>query len=152
MDSIRIAVVGCGGIFSAHWEGYQEQLAKGFDDFELVAFCDLVEEKARDYADKYLAATGKQAKVFTSVEEMLASDADFQVVSLQVPHAVHHTLAIRCLNAGKHVMTEKPLGITMRAAKRMMEAAKANGVTLKVMENTAIPSTNAPRRGRSNPA
>lgn len=135
MDMIRVAVVGCGGIFSAHWEGYQEQLSKGYDDFELVAFCDLIEERAQEYADKYFAATGKKARVFTSLDDLLASDVEFSVVELQVPHASHHTLAIQCLNAGKHVMIEKPLAITMRAAKRMMEVARKNGVTLKVMEN-----------------
>lgn len=135
MEKIKVAVIGCGGIFRDHWDGYEEQLSKGFDDFELVAFCDLIAERAQNYANKYKEATGKQAAVFTSVDELLTSGPAFDVAEVQVPHAEHHKVAIRCLKAGKHVMIEKPLGITMRAAKEMMNCARENGVTLKVMEN-----------------
>ena len=135
MEKIKIAVVGCGGIFCAHWNAYCMQMEKGFDDFEIVAFCDIVKEKADEYADKWLEKKGVRPAVFTSVEELLASGIEFSVGEVQVPHNVHHVVAMALMNAGKSVMTEKPLGMTMRAAKMMMECARKNGVTLKVMEN-----------------
>ena len=135
MRKIKIAVIGCGGIYSLHWEGWKEQFDKGYDDFELVAFCDIVPERAQAYADKYEALTGIKASVFSSIDALFASGIEFEVAELQVPHSEHHRLAITLLDAGKHVMIEKPLAITMRAAKQMMNCARKNGVTLKVMEN-----------------
>lgn len=135
MKKFKVAVIGCGGIFYSHWDGYTEQFDKGFDDFELVAFCDLVEERAREFADKYYEAKGIRAKIFASVDDLLNSDVEFSIAELQVPHDVHHTLAMKIMDTGKHVMTEKPLAITMRAAKMMMDCAEKNGVILKVMEN-----------------
>ena len=135
MDKIKIAVVGCGGIFGDHWNAYKQQFEKGFDDFEIVAFCDLVKERAQNYADKWFEAKGSKPAVFTSVDELLAGGVEFSVAEVQVPHNVHHAVAIPLMKAGKSVMTEKPLGMTMRAAKLMMDCARENGVTLKVMEN-----------------
>lgn len=135
MDKIRIAVVGCGGIFSAHWAGYKEQHEAGFDDFEIVAFCDLIESKAQDYADKYEKTFGTKPLVFDSVDALMASGVEFDAAEVQVPHSEHHVVAMRLMNAGKHVFTEKPLAITMRAGRMMMDCARKNGVVLKVMEN-----------------
>lgn len=135
MEKIKIAVIGCGGIFGDHWNAYCEQFEKGFDDFEIVAFCDLIKERAQDYADKWFEAKGTKPAVFTTAEELLASGIEFSVAEVQVPHNVHHSVAITLMEAGKHIMTEKPLGMTMRAAKKMMDCARKNGVTLKVMEN-----------------
>ncbi|MBQ2817919.1 MAG: Gfo/Idh/MocA family oxidoreductase [Clostridia bacterium] len=135
MEKIKIAVVGCGGIFANHWTGYIEQRDKGFNDFEIVAFCDLIPERAQAYADKYEEAFGTKAKVFSSVDALIASDVDYKVASVQVPHSEHHKVAIPLMRAGKHIMIEKPLAITMRAAKMMMDEAKKCGVVLKVLEN-----------------
>ncbi len=135
MEKIKIAVIGCGGIFGDHWNAYTQQFEKGFDDFEIVAFCDLIKERAQDYADRWFEAKGTKPAVFSSVEELMASGIDFSVAEVQVPHNVHHAVAIPLMKAGKHIMTEKPLGMTMRAAKLMMDCARENGVTLKVMEN-----------------
>lgn len=135
MEKIRVAVVGCGGIFKHHWLGYKEQIDAGYTDFEIVAFCDLIVERAQNYAQKYTEATGIQPCIFDSFDAMFASDLEYDVVALQVPHYIHHTLAIRCMRAGKHVMIEKPLAITMRAAKQLMDVARECGVTLKLMEN-----------------
>ena len=135
MSEIRIAVVGCGGIFNDHWNAYLQQFEKGFNDFEIVAFCDIVKERAEAFADKWNKAKGTKPAVFASVEELLASGVEFEVAEVQVPHNVHHSVEITLMKAGKHIMTEKPLGMTMRAAKLMMDCARENNVTLKVMEN-----------------
>ena len=50
-------------------------------------------------------------------------------------HCEHHAVATPCLEAKKHVMIEKPLAMTMRAGRQMLDAAEANGVLLDVAEN-----------------
>jgi predicted dehydrogenase len=57
-------------------------------------------------------------------------------VDVCTPHAGHHPAAIRCLEAGLHVLVEKPMGVTTRAARRMLEAAQRTGRILSVAENS----------------
>ncbi len=135
MEKVKIAIVGCGEIFIDHWTGYVEQYNKGFRDFEITAFCDLDIKRAEEYATKYKEVFKADAAVFQNVDQMLASDIDFSLVSIQIPHSEHHKEALKCLKAKKNVMIEKPLAITLKAAKSMMKCADDNGVTLKVMED-----------------
>lgn len=135
METLKLAIIGCGEIFISHWDGYVEQYEKGFRDFEITAFCDLDITRAEEYAQKYKEVFGKEAAVFKSVDEMLNSEVEFAAVSIQIPHNVHHVEAMKCLKAKKHVVIEKPLAITLKAAKMMMDCAKENGVALKIMED-----------------
>ena len=73
MEKIKIAVVGCGGIFGDHWNAYTQQFEKGFDDFEIVAFCDIVKERAESYAGKWQEAKGTKPAVFASVGSEISS-------------------------------------------------------------------------------
>ncbi|MDR1550527.1 MAG: Gfo/Idh/MocA family oxidoreductase [Hungatella sp.] len=135
MKKLKFAIIGCGEIFLSHWEGYVEQREKGFDDFEIAAFCDLDLARARKYAGKYKKVFGKEAAVFQNTDDLLHSETDFQVASIQIPHSSHHVEAIKCLNEKKHVMIEKPLAITLKAARMMMDCAIENGVQLKILED-----------------
>jgi predicted dehydrogenase len=75
----------------------------------------------------------EDATIFDSIEEMLASDAvDAVTITASLP--VHHSAAIQAMTAGKHVMVEKPLAVTVKAGKQMVAAAEQNGLTLGVME------------------
>jgi predicted dehydrogenase len=75
----------------------------------------------------------EEATVFDSVDEMLEADAvDAVTITASLP--VHHTAALQALAAGKHVMVEKPLAVSVRAGRQMVEAAEKNGLTLGVME------------------
>lgn len=58
-----------------------------------------------------------------------------QGVDISVPHHVHHTIALTCLSEGKDVLIEKPLAITLRAGRQMIEEAERRGVILSVAEN-----------------
>ncbi|HVB63237.1 MAG TPA: Gfo/Idh/MocA family oxidoreductase, partial [Nitrolancea sp.] len=68
------------------------------------------------------------------VEEMLASGT-VDAVDITASLPVHHTIGLACLSAGKHVMVEKPMAITVKAATLLVEAAEVAGLALAVMEN-----------------
>ncbi len=135
MRKINIAFIGCGGMGSEHLDALKELYDKGFDDFEIVAFCDIDESHAQKFADDYKKHTSKKVPVVVGVDALLESDIEFEAVAIQVPHNVHHTEILKLIAAGKHIMTEKPLGITLRPAKMIMDAAKDAGVILAVAEN-----------------
>ena len=69
------------------------------------------------------------------MDSLLESDIEFEAAAFQLPHCEHHKEILKLISAGKHVMTEKPLGITLRPAKMIMDAANDAGVILQVAEN-----------------
>ena len=134
MAVLRMALIGCGGISGAHVEGLRQLNAAGLTDVQVVATCDLIEGAAQKRA-KDLAAFQKQMpKAYTDLEKMLASE-EIDAVDICTEHRSHHTIALACMEAGKHVIVEKPLGITMRACKAMIDSADDHGLILAVAEN-----------------
>ncbi|PIY49685.1 MAG: hypothetical protein COZ06_13265, partial [Armatimonadetes bacterium CG_4_10_14_3_um_filter_66_18] len=135
-DTLRLALVGCGGMMGAHVKnGFALLWERGYREFEIVACCDAVESSAARMATGIGEWQGTTPVVYTEVETLLADEADLHAVDISVTHCMHHRVALPCLEAKKHVMVEKPLAMTMRAAKGMREAAEANGVLLNVAEN-----------------
>ena len=101
----------------------------------MVAVCDVVKERAEERAGeiaKYQKRNKKPA-VFTDLDKLLATNVE--AVDICTLHSEHHTLAVRCFAAGKHVHIEKPLGITMRAARQIMRAEVEAQRVLAVGEN-----------------
>jgi len=123
----RIAIIGCGGIANGK---HMPSLSK-LNNIEMVAFCDIVEERAVAAAEKYGA---EGAKTYTDYTELL-KDASIDVVHVCTPNDSHAEIAIAALEAGKHVMSEKPMAKTAADAKRMVEAAKRTGKKLTVGYN-----------------
>jgi len=134
-DRIRTAIVGCGGIVSARMTGYRTIWEKGFKYFDLVAMCDIVEESAQKRADEAAAFQGTIPRVYTDFREMLDKEPDLQLIDIATDHRSHHTIAVPCLEAKKDVIIAKPLGISMRSCKAMVDAARDNGKLLAVAEN-----------------
>jgi predicted dehydrogenase len=123
----RIAIIGCGGIANGK---HMPSLSK-LKNIEMVAFCDVVEERAVAAAEKYGA---EGAKTYTDYTELL-KDASIDIVHVCTPNDSHAEIAIAALEAGKHVMSEKPMAKTAADAKRMVEAAKRTGKKLTVGYN-----------------
>ncbi len=134
-EAIRLAMVGCGGMAGSHREGYQKLWEAGLRDFRIAATCDVEKQRAEEMADKVAAFQGERPKVYGALEELLAAGSTFDAADIVTVHRAHHSLAIPCLEAGKPVCIEKPLAITLRAGKRMMEAAERSGQLLAVAEN-----------------
>ncbi len=118
MDKLRAAVVGCGNISSRHLETITEN-----ENCILSCVCDIVPEKADAKAVKY------GVKAYYDFDEMLAND-DFDVLHICTPHYLHHEMAIKAMNKGKHVLCEKPLAIYYDDAVKMCECAEKNDVYL----------------------
>ena len=124
MQKLRVAIVGCGGIANGK---HMPSLAK-VEECEMVAFCDLIEEKAIAAAKKY-GVPG--AKVTTDYLE-IANDPDIDVVHVCTPNRSHSIVSIACLEGGKHVLCEKPMAKTAADARAMLEAAKRSGKKLTI--------------------
>ena len=121
---VRIGIIGCGGIAN----GKHMPSLKKVPEAEMVAFCDLVEERAIKAAKDYGTA---DAKVYTDYKELL-KDETIEVVHVLTPHRAHSFITVDALNAGKHVMCEKPMAINSEEALKMINAAKANNKKLTI--------------------
>lgn len=120
MTKLKVGFIGCGGIaFNKHFPAMKanEELN------ELVAFCDIVEERAIEAAEKF----GVQgAKVYTDYKDLLA-DESIEVVQICTPNVSHSEIAIAAFEAKKHVYCEKPMSHKTEEAEKMVEAWKKSG-------------------------
>lgn len=133
MSKLKIAVIGCGGIANGkHLPSLKKQAAR----CELVAFCDLVEERAKQAAKDYGTP---DAKVYTDYKKLLA-EVKTDVVHVCTPNRSHAEISIAALEAGNHVMCEKPMAKTAADARAMLEAAKRTGKKLTIgYQNRHLP-------------
>ena len=121
---LKIGIIGCGGIANGK---HMPSLA-AIPEVEMVAFCDLIEERAVEAAKKYGTP---DAKVYTDYHELLA-DKSIDVVHVLTPNKEHAPITIDALHAGKHVMCEKPMAKTAAEAREMVKAAKESGKKLTI--------------------
>ena len=121
---LKVGIIGCGGIAN----GKHLPSLKAINRVDLVAFCDLIEEKAIKAAKEYGTP---DAKVYTDYQELL-KDESIDVVHVLTPNRMHAQISIDALHAGKHVMCEKPMAKTAEDARRMVAAAKESGKKLTI--------------------
>ena len=131
--TFKIALVGCGGMGRRHAHGYIE-LRRYFDTVEMTAVCDVHADVAATVADEIGDATGARPDIYTDFDEMLAQ-ADLDGVAIVTSTPMHHIFAIKAMEAGFHVITEKPMGLTLKACRQMREASLATGKVMAVAEN-----------------
>lgn len=125
---LRIGLIGCGNIsMSAHLGNYQ-----GIENVKVVALCDIRPERFDVAKEKYACVA--DARTTTDYHDILNSD-DIDAVDICTPNYLHAKIAIDALNAGKHVITEKPDGMTADEVIAMKEAADRNGKVLMAMRN-----------------
>ena len=124
MDKVRIGIIGCGGIAN---NKHMPSLKK-VEQAEMVAFCDIIEERAQKAAKEY-GVPG--AKVYTDYRELL-KDKSIDVVHVLTPNRDHSYITVDALEAGKHVMCEKPMAINTAEAQKMIDAAKRTGKKLTI--------------------
>ncbi len=122
---VKFGLVGCGMIARVkHMKGAWAWR----DEMEVVAFCDIIRERAEAYAEQY-GAPG--AKVYTDYKEML-KETELDAVIVATPNRSHSFITIDSLEAGKHVICEKPMAKTYAEGKAMVEAAKRTGRILTI--------------------
>lgn len=121
---LKIGIIGCGGIANGkHMPG----LAK-LDSVEMVAFCDLILTKAEKAAAEYGTA---DARVYKDYRELLEQES-LDVVHVCTPNSSHAEISIASLEAGLHVMCEKPMAKTAKEARAMVAAAERTGKKLTI--------------------
>ena len=122
--TVRVGIIGCGGIANGK---HLPSLAK-IQEVEMVAFCDIVVERAEKAREDY---GGSESKVYNDYREMLA-DTELDVVHVLTPNNCHAEMTIAALESGKHVMCEKPMAKTSEEAQAMLDAAKRTGKKLTI--------------------
>lgn len=122
--TLKIGIIGCGGIAN----GKHMPALKTVRDAEMVAFCDLIEERAEKAAVEFGAA---EASVYTDYKEMLANE-ELDVIHVCTPNSSHSPITIAALEADCHVMCEKPMAKTTEEAQAMIDAAKRTGKKLTI--------------------
>jgi len=123
----RVGIVGCGGIANGKHLPSLSKLA----NVELTAFCDIVPERAEEAVAKY-GIDG--AKVYADYREMLKEEK-LDIVHVLTPNDSHAEISIAALEAGNHVMCEKPMAKSAADARKMVEAAKRTGKKLTIGYN-----------------
>ncbi|WP_297092553.1 Gfo/Idh/MocA family oxidoreductase [Thermococcus sp.] len=115
---LRVGVIGCGNIFNlAH-----KRALRGIEGIRVVACMDIDAARAKEGAKEL------GAKAFTSLDEFL--DIDLDVVEILTPTYTHAELALAALKAGKHVIVEKPIALTVEEAEKMIRTAEKEGLHL----------------------
>jgi len=124
MEKCRVGIIGCGGIaIGKHMPALARQKRA-----VMVAFCDVAQERATEAAKNF----GEEgARVYTDYRALL-EDTSIDVVHICTPNHSHAEIAIAAMEAGKHVMCEKPMAKTAGEARMMVETAKRTGKKLAI--------------------
>jgi predicted dehydrogenase len=131
-ERIPIAIVGCGGMGRRHLRGLVHLAASSHSNVELVAVADLNQDNANFLADEAAELLGHRPRVGRQVADFAS---DVQAVSITTDAGSHHRVAVECLQAGLHVLCEKPLALTLRACDQIVQAARRAGRHVSVAEN-----------------
>jgi UDP-N-acetyl-2-amino-2-deoxyglucuronate dehydrogenase len=127
---VRFALVGCGRISANHFSALGEHAGRA----ELVAVCDT------DPARLQAAVERTGARGFDSLDALLASSAA-DIVALTTPSGLHPQQAIACAQAGRHVLSEKPMATQWDAGVAMVRACRDAGVKLFVVKQNRLNAT-----------
>ena len=120
---IRLALIGCGRISRRHVLAMKDLQERGRGDFVVSAVCDANGQAASERADMFEELLGERPVVYGTHQELL-SKAQVDAADLCLQHGLHHSIAVDCMEAGLHVLCEKPLGITIKACRLMIETAE----------------------------
>lgn len=121
---IRVAIIGTGSIANAHLEAY----TLFSERCQVVALVDSREERASQLKDKFQL----DSKFMQDYHELL-EDEEVDLVSICTPPHSHASIVIDCLRAGKHVLVEKPMAMSLEECDLMLEAAAESGCILSVV-------------------
>ena len=122
------ALIGCGRISFKHIEGFVENA----DKLKLTAVCDTVKARADEKAEEYKKHfPNAEINVYTDYREMLARQK-CDIITIATESGSHKTITVDCLNAGSHVIVEKPMALSAGDADEMISAAKAKNLKLAV--------------------
>jgi UDP-N-acetyl-2-amino-2-deoxyglucuronate dehydrogenase len=123
MTPVKFAVVGCGSIGRRHVSVLRQN-----PDASVVAVCDSHAGRLQAQVDGHPAT-----RAFADYETMLR-EVEADVIDICTPHALHAPMAMQAARAGRHVLVEKPMALTVRDAQQMIDTANSHGVQLMVVK------------------
>lgn len=124
----NVAIIGCGRISYKHIEAINNNQK----DCRLIALCDILEQKAKEKRKQYEAFLDRKQdniNIYIDYKEILKDD-NIDIVSISTESGKHAQIAIDCMNAGKHVIVEKPMAMNLKDVDRMIDVAEKNNVKL----------------------
>ncbi|MFW6269099.1 MAG: Gfo/Idh/MocA family protein [Bacillota bacterium] len=121
MSKYKVGIVGCGNIFPMHAFPVSE-----LDNTELVAVCDIKEDRAKKRAKEF------DCNYYLDYKEMMEEE-ELDTVHICTPHYMHAPIAVEAAQNGINILTEKPMSIKLENAQKMVKTAKDNDVTLGVI-------------------
>jgi len=130
MNNIKLGLIGCGRISKNHFDAVSQ-----IPEADFVAVADVIEEKAKAMAETY----GISA-IYKDYREMLEKE-QLDAVSICTPSGLHPQIGIDVANSGRAVITEKPMGISIEQADKLIQACDANQVQLFVVKQNRLNST-----------
>ena len=120
MRRFRFGLIGCGRIAPNHARNIAE-----IENAELKAVCDVIPEKAQNYSQTYGGDS------YTDYRRVIER-RDIEVISIATPSGIHASIGIEAAEAGKHVIVEKPMALSLYDADQLIKACKKNQVYLGV--------------------
>lgn len=124
MQRTRIAILGAGFISEIHMESYHRFIPEA----EVVAVYARKSERAKEFASKHGIA-----KSYSDIDTLL-KESDCEIIDICLPNYLHADACIKAAQAGKHIIIEKPLAVTLEEADEMIAACKSAGVKLMYAE------------------
>ena len=121
---LKIGLLGAGMIGNAHIDGF---LSLKSENAVYTAVCDIDATKRNEFAQKH------QLRAFADLNQML-DDPDIDVVDLCLPSFMHEEFAVKIAHAKKHILIEKPIAFTLKAANNIFAAARENNVRVMVAQ------------------
>lgn len=122
-ERLRLGIIGCGNRSIHHI-----QAANHYDRMEVAALCDIVPERMAE--KKQLVQRGRP-KLYKDYHQLVQQD-ELHAIAIVLPDALHAEATLAALDAGKHVLCEKPLTLTMADCRAVIEAADRNRRVLQV--------------------
>ncbi|WP_027955565.1 Gfo/Idh/MocA family protein [Halobacillus kuroshimensis] len=125
MRKLKAGIIGCGSIAE---QKYMPALMKLKEKVEVVSFCNRHLDKAQKLAEKFHV---KQPDLYKNYQDLL-QDESIDMIFICTPNCFHSEMTVASLEAGKHVMCEKPMAINTKEAKRMLEVSEKTGKKLTI--------------------
>src|SRR5438128_2405050 len=123
--AVRVGLIGAGGISGAHGQGF----LKHSDKIKCVAMADISQDNLKKRGEQ-LAPTGVTPRSFADWKEMLKEmGGEIDAVDICLPHHLHGAAIMDAAAAGKHILCEKPMCMSLAEADQIAAAVKKSGVT-----------------------
>ncbi|MHA6483231.1 Gfo/Idh/MocA family protein [Paenibacillus sp. strain BS8-2] len=127
METLRIAIIGCGAIAEKHVSAIEEIGGEA----SIVALCDISSERLHAFASKAGVNRFPDATLYDDVGRLLERQ-DIDLVVVATSSGSHGSLTLQALQAGKHVLVEKPQALSLSEAKAAIDEARSRGLILSV--------------------